>query len=108
MLTCVYLQCLDLSEEVEESPTTVEFIDIVNDKVAEHHYKPTEDLTQFKSKVTGRGPLTSDWLASAKPVMCSYKCVEVKLDLWAFQSRIEEFIHKVRMLPSFPALFERR
>ena len=47
---------------------------------------------------TGRGPLPSDWLENADPVMCSYKSVEVKLDLWAFQSRIEEFIHKVRIL----------
>ena len=48
---------------------------------------------------TGRGPLPSDWLENADPVMCSYKSVEVKLDLWAFQSRIEEFIHKVRTEP---------
>ena len=73
----------------------VEFIDIVNDQVAEHHYKKAEDLTEFKSSVTGRGPLPSNWLEDANPVMCSYKSVQVKLDLWAFQSRIEEFIHKV-------------
>lgn len=73
----------------------VEFVDIVNDPVAEHHYKETEDLTHFKSESTGRGPLSSEWLNCANPVMCSYKSVEVKLDLWAFQSRIEEFVHKV-------------
>ena len=73
----------------------VEFVDIVNDKVADHHYKESEDLSQFTSSVTGRGPLPSDWLENADPVMCSYKSVEVKLDLWAFQTRIEEFIHKV-------------
>lgn len=62
--------------------------------MAEHHYKSSEDLTKFKSDRTGRGPLASDWLKEASPVMCSYKSVEVKLDMWAFQSRVEEFIHK--------------
>jgi len=85
--------CLDLSNEMKES-RVVEFVDIVNDKVADHHYKESEDLSQFTSSVTGRGPLPTDWLENADPVMCSYKSVEVKLDLWAFQTRIEEFIHK--------------
>ena len=72
--------------------------------------KISTKLTKIKSQKTrllkkirlyltlGRGPLQSDWLENADPVMCSYKSVEVKLDLWAFQSRIEEFIHKVRIL----------
>merc|ERR1711971_841608 len=81
--------CLDLSNEMKES-RVVEVVDIVNDKVADHHYKESEDLSQFTSSVTGRGPLPSDWLENADPVMCSYKSVEVKLDLWAFQSRIED------------------
>ena len=78
----------------------MEFVDIVNDKVSEHKYKESEDLTLFKSKVTGRGPLTSDWLETSDPVMCSYKAVEVKLDLYLFQSRLEEFIHKVSLKKS--------
>ena len=47
----------------------------MNDKVADHHYKESEDLTKFKSTKTDRGPLNSDWLAEANPVMCSYKLV---------------------------------
>ena len=70
-------------------------MDIVNDKVADHHYKEEEDLTKFKSTLTERGPLNPEWLKNADPVMCSYKLVEVKLDLWGFQSRIEEYIQKV-------------
>ena len=89
-----HLQCLELSVE-RIGDRVVEFVDIVNDPVAEHHYKEKEDLSHFKSTSTGRGPLSSEWLSSANPIMCSYKSVEVKLDLWAFQSRIEEFVHKV-------------
>ena len=29
----------------------VEVVDIVNDKVADHHYKESEDLSQFTSRV---------------------------------------------------------
>ena len=31
-----------------------EVVDIVNDKVADHHYKESEDLSQFTSSVTGQ------------------------------------------------------
>jgi len=85
--------CLELPTNKKDT-RVVEVVDIVNDKVADHHYKEAEDLTRFKSSVTNRGPLDTDWLEKADPVMCSYKSVEVTLDLWAFQSRIEEYIHK--------------
>lgn len=85
--------CLEVDEELIEG-RIVEFVDIVNDKVADHHYKESEDLTKFKSDVTGRGPLDSEWLKKSNPCMCSYKLVEVKLDLWGLQSRIEEYIQK--------------
>lgn len=85
--------CLEVDEELIEG-RVVEFVDIVNDKVADHHYKEAEDLTKFKSTKTDRGPLDSNWLEKANPVMCSYKLVEVKLDLWGLQSRIEEYIQK--------------
>lgn len=85
--------CLEINEELIEG-RIVEFVDIVNDKVADHHYKEEEDLTKFKSTLTERGPLNPEWLKNADPVMCSYKLVEVKLDLWGFQSRIEEYIQK--------------
>ena len=39
----------------------VEVVDIVNDKVADHHYKESEDLSQFTSSVTGQY-LTIDYL----------------------------------------------
>ena len=92
-----WFQCLELPTNKKDT-RVVEVVDIVNDKVADHHYKEAEDLTRFKSSVTNRGPLDTDWLEKADPVMCSYKSVEVTLDLWAFQSRIEEYIHKVTIL----------
>ncbi len=81
-------------------------VDIVNDAVADHHYKETEDLTKFTSKVTGRGPLSSDWLENCDPVMCSYKSVEVNLDLYVFQTKLEEFIHKVQPTKLYYLLFD--
>ena len=87
------LQCLDISEELLEN-RIVDFVDIVNDPVSEHRYKSSEDLTKVQSKNTGRGPLSSNWLEGAEPVMTSYKSVSVKLDLWGFQSRLEDYVHK--------------
>ena len=88
-------QCLEISDDLIEN-RIVDFVDIVNDPVPEHKYKSTEDLTKVQSETTGRGPLSSNWLESADPVMCSYKSVQVKLDLWGFQSRLEDYVHKVR------------
>ena len=34
----------------------VEVVDIVNDKVADHHYKESEDLSQFTSRVYNDTP----------------------------------------------------
>jgi len=85
--------CLDISEDLLEN-RIVDFVDIVNDPVSEHRYKSSEDLTKVQSKNTGRGPLSSNWLEGAEPVMTSYKSVSVKLDLWGFQSRLEDYVHK--------------
>ena len=75
----------------------VEVVDILTDEVAPHHYKESEDLNTFKSTKTGRGPLKSDWKDTSDPIMCSYKSVEVRLDVWGLQSRVESYIHGVRM-----------
>ena len=36
-------------------------VDIAYDPVPEYKYKEEEDLTKFKSKKTGRGPLQEGW-----------------------------------------------
>lgn len=58
-------------------------------------FQASEDLSKFHSEKTNRGPLTKDWKETSNPIMCSYKVVEVRLDVWGLQSRLEDFIHKV-------------
>ena len=36
-------------------------VDIAYDPIPEYKYKGEEDLTKFKSKKTGRGPLQEGW-----------------------------------------------
>jgi hypothetical protein len=39
-------------------------VDIANDKISSKDYKADLDPTIFRSKKTGRGPLTGSWLKS--------------------------------------------
>uniref|UniRef100_A0A0V0GBI8 Putative phosphatidylinositol transfer protein n=1 Tax=Triatoma dimidiata TaxID=72491 RepID=A0A0V0GBI8_TRIDM len=85
--------CLNLSEEVLKE-RTVDFIDIVYDEINPKHYKEEEDLKYFKSKVTGRGPLTEEWRSITTPIMCSYKVVQASFEVWGLQTKAEELIHQ--------------
>ena len=79
------------SEEL--SQRTVDFIDIVNDAVPPHKYKDNEDPKQVKIEKTtpSRGPLGENWVSEGKvPVMCSYKVVRTKFEVWGLQSRVGE------------------
>lgn len=88
------LNCLDLSEEVLKQ-RAVDYIDIALDESSPHHYRLEEDVTNFQSKKTGRGPLLAGWRETTNPIMCSYKVVEVRFDMvYMLQARIEEFVHK--------------
>ncbi|CAL8247319.1 unnamed protein product [Lota lota] len=73
---------------------SVSFLDILSDPIPEKHYKESEDLSRWQSNKTGRGPLEEGWRASAKPIMCSYKRVCCSFEVFGFQGRTEEFIHK--------------
>ncbi|XP_066463816.1 cytoplasmic phosphatidylinositol transfer protein 1-like [Eleutherodactylus coqui] len=80
-----------------EKPTPEDdlcFIDIAADDLAEGYYKKSEDLRTFRSEKTGRGPLLQAWQETTKPIMCSYKLVAAKFEVYGFQSRVESFIHK--------------
>lgn len=68
-------------------------IDIANDPV-QGEYKTSEDPKLFKSKKTGRGPLTGDWMSTTKPVMCCYKLVTVEFKWFGLQGRVESFIQR--------------
>ena len=59
----------------------IEFVDIVNDKVADHHYKESEDLSQFTSSVTGR----------------SSQCPEGKIDK-SLKTRVGIFLGSLGLL----------
>uniref|UniRef100_A0A8C0IM47 Phosphatidylinositol transfer protein N-terminal domain-containing protein n=1 Tax=Chelonoidis abingdonii TaxID=106734 RepID=A0A8C0IM47_CHEAB len=73
----------------------VTFLDIAFDEIPERYYQSPEDLRYFSSVKTGRGPLREGWQEHTKPIMCSYKLVTVKFEVWGLQTRVEQFVHKV-------------
>ncbi|XP_059897454.1 cytoplasmic phosphatidylinositol transfer protein 1 isoform X1 [Gadus macrocephalus] len=81
--------------EPREEETEVCFVDIAYDEIPERHYKESEDLRYFKSEKTNRGVLKEGWIESQEPIMCSYKLVTVKFEVWGLQTRVEQFVHKV-------------
>ncbi|XP_054616046.1 cytoplasmic phosphatidylinositol transfer protein 1 [Dunckerocampus dactyliophorus] len=81
--------------EPKDEETEVCFVDIAYDEVPERHYKESEDLRYFKSRKTDRGLLQEGWIHTQDPIMCSYKLVSVKFEVWGLQTRVEQFVHKV-------------
>eukprot|EP00058_Branchiostoma_floridae_P009867 XP_002595355.1 hypothetical protein BRAFLDRAFT_57486 [Branchiostoma floridae] len=72
----------------------VDFIDIATDEIPDKQYQASEDCTKFKSKKTNRGPLAEGWRDTHDPIMCSYKLVTVKFEVWGLQTRVEAFAHR--------------
>ncbi|XP_072535170.1 LOW QUALITY PROTEIN: cytoplasmic phosphatidylinositol transfer protein 1b [Salminus brasiliensis] len=70
------------------------YLDILSDPIPDKTYKKTEDLSRWVSKSTGRGPLLDGWREQRQPIMCSYKRVQCSFEVYGFQGRTEEFIHK--------------
>uniref|UniRef100_A0A673GIJ3 Cytoplasmic phosphatidylinositol transfer protein 1-like n=1 Tax=Sinocyclocheilus rhinocerous TaxID=307959 RepID=A0A673GIJ3_9TELE len=70
------------------------FLDILNDPIPDKHYKKAEDLSNWVSQKTGRGPLVDGWRNTTKPIMCSYKRVTCSFEVYGFQGRTEDFIHR--------------
>lgn len=64
------------------------------------HASALQDLRYFKSEKTSRGMLQEGWRDTQNPIMCSYKLVTVKFEVWGLQTRVEQFVHKVRGQPS--------
>ena len=50
----------------------VDYVDIAMDACAPHHYKEAEDLANFKSTKTSRGPLQEGWREDTQPIMCRF------------------------------------
>nr|XP_061778850.1 cytoplasmic phosphatidylinositol transfer protein 1-like [Nerophis lumbriciformis] len=81
--------------ELQDQEREVCFVDIAYDDLPERHYKEAEDLRYFKSEKTSRGLLQEGWIDTQNPIMCSYKLVTVKFEVWGLQTRVEQFVHKV-------------
>ncbi|XP_041431577.1 phosphatidylinositol transfer protein, cytoplasmic 1 S homeolog isoform X3 [Xenopus laevis] len=81
--------------EAKDTEREICFIDIAYDEIPERYYKESEDPKNFVSEKTGRGLLKEGWRESQEPIMCSYKLVAVKFEVWGLQSRVEQFVHKV-------------
>lgn len=80
--------------EEEYQAVTIDQIDIAFDELQAKHYKEEEDPKKFKSEKTGRGPLIEGWRETDEPMMCSYKLVHASFEVWGFQTRVEDFIHR--------------
>lgn len=79
------------------SQRTVDFIDIVKEQTPENKYKETEDPKKVKVLKTNpnRGPLAETWLTDKRtPVMCAYKTVRTKFEIWGLQTRVESWGQK--------------
>uniref|UniRef100_A0A674P7U9 Cytoplasmic phosphatidylinositol transfer protein 1 n=1 Tax=Takifugu rubripes TaxID=31033 RepID=A0A674P7U9_TAKRU len=81
--------------ELKDQEREVCFVDIAYDEIPERYYKDSEDLRYFKSEKTSRGILQEGWRDTQDPIMCSYKLVTVKFEVWGLQTRVEQFVHKV-------------
>lgn len=88
------IQALNLIDDLLNS-REVDMVDIAYDEVTPKHYKAEEDLKQWRSEKTGRGPLGPDWRnSSLKPMMCSYKLVSVSFEVWGLQTRVEDYVQR--------------
>lgn len=83
--------CLGLTQE-ELEQREVDFLDIAYDEIKPHHYKEAEDPKFFKSVKTERGPLVEGWRNSSRPIMCCYKSVSVKFEVWGLQTKVEDYV----------------
>lgn len=68
-------------------------LDLATDKVADKHYKASEDCTKLLSVKTGRGKLKPNWKKTSTPLMCSYKLVLVQFNFWCMQTKVENYVH---------------
>lgn len=58
------------------------------------------NVGEFTSEKTGRGPLAVGWAQEHEPVICAYKVVSVNFKWFGLQGRVEKLIHA-----TYPRLF---
>jgi len=106
---CVQTRYLDDSGESENAHNlseeeliqrVVDTIDIVNESVPDYKYKESEDPKKVQIIKTNpnRGPLKETWKTDLKqdkiPLMCAYKVVKVKFEVWGLQTRVESYAQR--------------
>lgn len=69
-------------------------IDIAGDAI--NDMKPDRDPRTFVSQKTGRGNLSDEWWNDHSPIMCCYKLVTIKFQVFGLQTRVEDIIKRVR------------
>jgi len=82
-------------------------IDIANDVVSSDDYDAKYDPSKVRSQKAERGPLKKTWIEELRmkkklggseaenvPVMCAYKLVKARLNVWGLQGRVEKMIHQ--------------
>lgn len=47
------------------------------------------------SEKTGLGQPREGWRDKHQPIVCSYKLLTVKLEVWGLQTGVEQFVHKI-------------
>jgi hypothetical protein len=91
----------NLSED-ELVQRRIVWVDIAADKV--NDIKPNREPANFYSQKTGRGRLAGEWWKDHDPIMCCYKLVTIKFQVFGLQTRIEDIIMRVCNASVHPCL----
>lgn len=78
----------------------VVWIDIGADKLKDP--RPDLDPATFVSTKTQRGNLCGKWWESHAPIMCCYKLVTIKFQVFGLQTKVEDIVFKVPFEPPYP------
>lgn len=87
------IKCLSLSDDKLAERQVVQLDIAFDDLSSDKHYKREEDPKFYRSTKTNRGPLLEGW-RDDQPIMCSYKLVNASFEVWGFQTRVEDYIHR--------------
>lgn len=94
----IYLENVHELDNEKLARRKVMYLDISKqDHLDPKDYSSESDPALFRSKVTGRGPLTGDWINTMKPKMCCYKLITVKFKVFGFETKVESYIAKTQI-----------
>lgn len=71
---------------------SVRYVDIATERLPSEHANPEYEPASYSSEKTGRGPLLPDWEKCTRPIMCCYKLVTIRMQIFALQGRLESWI----------------